>query len=160
MAWNNQVVWKSNENTTYLTILRGPQKCENKLWCNNNNNDDDDDDDDNDNDNNNNNDNDNDNDDDDNDHDHNYNHSHNHNNHKHNHSSNSSSNNSKKKKKTKNKHKNATKKCVVRWSHAAVWQEHHTVLCTCEHAQSTGTTPTPTLLYIALLAPPVCEALQ
>ena len=26
--------------------------------------------------------------------------------------------------------KNATKRCVVRWSQAAVWKEHHIVLCT------------------------------
>ena len=44
---------------------------------------------------------------------------------------------------------------------AAVWQEHHTVLCTCARAQGICTTPpTPTLLYIALVASPVCEALQ
>ena len=66
-------------------------------------------------------------------------------------------NNNKKKKK---KHKNATKKCVVRWLQAAVWKEHHTVLCTCAHAQSTWTTPTLTLLYITLMASPVCKALQ
>ena len=39
-------------------------------------------------------------------------------------------------------------------------QEHHTVLCTCAHPQSTWTTLTLTLLYIALMASPVCEALQ
>ena len=43
---------------------------------------------------------------------------------------------------------------------SCVWQEHHTVLCTCAHAQSTWTTPTLTLLYIILMASPVCEALQ
>ena len=43
---------------------------------------------------------------------------------------------------------------------AAVWKAHHTVLCTCAHALSTWATPTLTLLYITLMAPPVCEALQ
>ena len=60
----------------------------------------------------------------------------------------------------KKKNKNAIKRCVARWLHAAVWQEHHTVLCTCARPQSTWTTPTLTLLYIALMASPVCEALQ
>ena len=36
-------VKKKSENTAYLTIFRGAQKCENKLCCKNNNNDDDDD---------------------------------------------------------------------------------------------------------------------
>ena len=46
----------------------------------------------------------------------------------------------KKKKKKTNEHKNATKRCVARWLQAAVWKEHHTVLCTCAHVQSTWTT--------------------
>ena len=33
-----------------------------------------------------------------------------------------------------------------------IWKEHHTVLCTCAHAQSTWTTPTLTLLYRTLVA--------
>ena len=45
---------------------------------------------------------------------------------------NNNNNNTKRK---KNKHKNATKRCVVRWLQAAVWKEHHTVLCTCAHAE-------------------------
>jgi hypothetical protein len=57
--------------------------------------------------------------------------------------------------------KNATKRCVVRWSQAAVWKEHHIVRCTCARAKSTWTTPTLTLLlYIPLMASPKCEALQ
>ena len=59
-----------------------------------------------------------------------------------------------------NKHTNATKRCMVRWLQAAVWKEHHTVLCTCAHVQSTWTTPTLTQLYRTLIASPVCEALQ
>ena len=51
---------------------------------------------------------------------------------------------------------NATKSLLQ----AAVWKAHHTVLCTCAHAPSTWTTPTLTLLYITLMASPVCEALQ
>ena len=78
---------------------------------------------------------------------------------------NNNNNNNKHKHKHKNKnkkntHKNVTERCVERWLQAAVWQEHHTVLCTCAHPQSTWTTPTLTLLYIALMASPVCEALQ
>ena len=60
----------------------------------------------------------------------------------------------------KNKHKNATTRCVVRWLQAVAWKEHHTVLCTCAHAQSTWTTPTLTLLCITLMASPVCDTLQ
>ena len=56
--------------------------------------------------------------------------------------------------------KNATKEYVVRWLQAEIWKEHHAVLCTCAHAQSTCTTPTLTLLYVTLMASPVCEALQ
>ena len=69
-------------------------------------------------------------------------------------------NKNKKKKKKKKTHKNAIKRCVARWLQAAVWQEHHTVLCTYAHPQSTWTTLTLTLLYIVLMASPVCEALQ
>ena len=74
--------------------------------------------------------------------------------------SNNNNNNNNNKNRKKNKHQNAIKRCVVRWLQAAVWQEHHSVLCTCAHAQSTWTTPTLTLLYITLMASPVCEALQ
>ena len=49
---------------------------------------------------------------------------------------------------------------MIRWLQAAVWKEHHTVLCIWAHAPSTWTTPTLTLLYIALMASPACEALQ
>jgi hypothetical protein len=49
---------------------------------------------------------------------------------------------------------------VVRWLQAVAWKEHHTVLCTCAHAQSTWTTPTLALPKIARMASPVCEALQ
>ena len=55
-------------------------------------------------------------------------------------------NNNKKNKNKKNKHTNATKRCEARWLQAAVWKEHHTVHCTCAHAQGTWTTPTLTLL--------------
>ena len=51
------------------------------------------------------------------------------------------------------------RKDVVRWVQAEIWKKY-TVLCTCAHAQSTCTTPTLTLLYITLMASPVCEALQ
>ena len=53
-------------------------------------------------------------------------------------------------------HHIAIKRCVARWLQAAVWQEHHTVPCTCAHPQNTCLT----LLYIAPVALPVCEALQ
>ena len=79
---------------------------------------------------------------------------------KKNNNNNKNSNNNNNKKRKNNKHKNATNRCVVRWLQATVWQEHHTVLCTCGHAQSTWTTPTLTLLYRTLMASPVCEALQ
>ena len=82
---------KKSENTAYLTIFRGAQKCENKLCCKNNNDDDEDDDDDDD--------------------------KNKNKNKNKNHNNNNNSNNNKRK---KNKHKNATKRCVVRWLQAAV----------------------------------------
>ena len=77
-------------------------------------------------------------------------------------------------------HKNAKIRCVARTTRttttttttrstkmrhkdvlqAAVWQEHHTVLCTCAHAPCSWTTPRLTLPYITLMASRVCEALQ
>ena len=72
---------------------------------------------------------------------------------------NKNSKNNKNNKNNKSKYINATNRCAVSRLQAAVWQEHHTVLCTCALAQSTWTTPTLTLLYITLMTSPVCEAI-
>ena len=98
-------VLKKCENTTYVTIFGGPQKCKNTMCCKNNKN------------------------------------------------KNNDNNNKKKFRRSTN----MRQKDVLQ---AAVWKEHRTVLCTCAHAPSTWTTPTFSLLYITLMASPVCEALQ
>ena len=48
---------------------------------------------------------------------------------------------------TRTSTKFATKRCVVRWLQAAVWKEHHTVLCTCARAEHMNNTNAHTAIH-------------